>query len=498
MRRLLVALLVACGARSSLDGAPTGGLDASVADVSVSDVAFETADDVSQPLDDAPRGLLFHNQEDDPTLASGVAVITPPLDDSDVITYRIDRGDGTTTLSLLAEVPKSNPVYEIDDWTPRPTGATTLLAFSATTQGVEAGPATASLTFVPPSYVDIDKGDFYVVPQIAFDPVSGHLVMVMGIEGQAGQLVSFNCPEDLSSCSRTVLPAVTTKAWPSQLLVDGNAGRFTFLTAGGVFMQRDLSGVSCSTVGPGAGIEDNYPNAALTFDESNNRFIGALKMYAEDDVRVFFTSSTLSGYTNMDVDGETSSSGVMPALVIDSANAKLLIAQTGGFSNEQLALLRCGLDGTGCAMTNMGPVVPTGVFVNPPLLIDGSNLLSFVQSFSEPNIDEKLYVSNLDGTAAAVTDLTGLITFEDVDSPVSPALDAVGHRAIASFAEWTALPMMVRCKTTGANCRTRQLDSQSGVQQVSAAIDPTTRMLFTVAPLAVSTYKLLRVIQFGI
>ena len=80
-----------------------------------------------------------------------------------------------------------------------------------------------------------------------------------------------------------------------------------------------------------------------------------------------------TGCTYTDISaGQGPDTGFAPSIVIDEANAKLLVVTENRASSSRPALFRCNLDGTGCSYADISAGQGTGSGLSPSAVIDKS------------------------------------------------------------------------------------------------------------------------------
>ena len=239
----------------------------------------------------------------------------------------------------------------------------------------------------------------------------------------------------------------------------------------------DGTGCAHADISAGAGANSgNSPSAMI--DEVNGKILTA----TDDDSnggRPGLFRCNLDGmgcvYTDISA-GQGASSCNTPSIAMDVAGSKLLVVcANAGVANVPV-LFRCNPDGTGCTYTDLSAGLPTMTGHNPAAVVDESNskLLVVVRNLTDSG-KPYLLRCELDGTACAVTDISQGEGANSASSAVA-VLDMVNGKLLAATRNVAngGRPSLFRCNLDGTDCTHTDMSAGRGVdsgKQPSALID---------------------------
>lgn len=265
------------------------------------------------------------------------------------------------------------------------------------------------------TYTNISGGRFsggFSAPLI--DPASGKLLVVVDDAPATYKPGLYRCNVDGTSCSFIDIsagqPALSGEQ-PSAV-IDTTNGKLLVVTTNGAndnkaaLFRCNLDGSSCSYTDISAGQAGNsgrYPTALI--DAVNQKLLVVAKSGIDNGLSLVRCELDGSACAVTDIDAATGFGGGNgnPSAIIDTTNGKLLVI------DDRPGLTRCNLDGSGCTRTDIsaGQGTPTSyqsAFVSSPVIANGKLLIgawNFPDS-SKPG----LFACNLDGTGASYTDLS--------------------------------------------------------------------------------------------
>ena len=238
-----------------------------------------------------------------------------------------------------------------------------------------------------------------------------------------------------------------------------------------------LDGTGCTHADLSAGVGDMTGELpAIAIDAANAKLLVAT--WYRNGAGAWLFRCNLDGtqcaYTNVSA-GQGINSGENPAIAIDAANAKVLIVTQNAANQNKPSLFRCDLDGTGCTHTDLAPAGPaqSGFVPSVVVLPDALVVVTHDSLTSNPH----LFRCALDGTACVQTSLP---------PGRSPQALVAGNKlvVVASGLD-SATVVFTRCELDGTGCTTRDLAAGLGMKPLMgpprAAVDTVANKLFVVA-----------------
>jgi hypothetical protein len=223
------------------------------------------------------------------------------------------------------------------------------------------------------SYTDISAGqpaDSGYSPSALLDSSSAKLLVVTQNGAAGNKPALFRCNLDGTACSYADISAgqAAECGLTPSAAIDSADAKLLVVTKNGANSNRpalfrcNLDGTACSyaDISAGQGPESGWDPSVLT-DPAN----GKLLVIAHNDNNVFKPAlfrcnldGTACSYTDISA-GQPPEAGGKASTVIDSANAKLLVAIADNVIYQPNPyLFRCNLDGSECTYTDMSPLGP--------------------------------------------------------------------------------------------------------------------------------------------
>lgn len=191
---------------------------------------------------------------------------------------------------------------------------------------------------------------------------------------------------------------------------------------GAVLFRCELDGTNCaySDLSAGQGEGSGYDATALIDSASGKLLVVTRNVANGERPSLFRCNLDGSGCTHTDISAGQGAIGVSPNALIDSRSAKLLVVATNSESGDGLSLFRCELDGTGCTHRDLTLGERPGMGRNLAAVIDEERGQLFVATLSgdwEIGYQNHLFRCGLDGTGCTLTDLSSIGTFTDQRAP---------------------------------------------------------------------------------
>jgi hypothetical protein len=356
-------------------------------------------------------------------------------------------------------------------------------------------------------YVDISAGKFPedgYSPQAAIDPIHKKLLVVTEDGANMHRPALFRCGLDGSCCAYAdisagagaysgVDPSALVDRFNQKLLALGrtpgnNNGDTVRL------FRCELDGTACTatTIDPGEPGTSTQYRAAI--DETNHKLV----------VIVSRPPSALA-LLRCELDGSGCSSTELlsvhyflswmtsPALALDPANARAIVAINGG-------VFRCGLDGGGCTYSDLSDAgVQPGAY---SVAVDDVNRWLFVHVVSS---SQGLFRCDVSTLGCVYVDLSAIGT----NGPVSPIVDVDGGEFVLA-GQFTAdpdaglgtHPALLRCRPDATGCV--YVSAMAGWVKtsdgpgVSAVLDEPNRRILVVTPSGPTGMNALNLVLFGL
>jgi hypothetical protein len=152
--------------------------------------------------------------------------------------------------------------------------------------------------------------------------------------------------------------------------------------------------------------------------------------------------------------GKGGGSGWRASAAIDTTNAKLVVATTDCTNGCRAGLFRCNLDGTGCAFNDIsaGQLDQSGN--DPAVLIDTANSKVLVATVNGANSNKpSLYRCDLNGTNCSHSDISAGQPGESGWYP-SPVIDTTNSKILVATRNVSAGDAvgLFRCNVDGSGC----------------------------------------------
>jgi hypothetical protein len=424
----------------------------------------------------APQGLTFEDTSGGCSTVGGIVSIEKAEDESDVTGYALYFGSdprtklGSSPITVLTATGQRVD-YRLANTAPPP-GAYYLLAFSTNALGEMSTGVAASLRQATFSAGQGSHGANWV--SLVLDPSIRKSLLVTGVPETNNRPALVRCDldtVDAKSCTWTDLsqPLAQYGSVAPTALVDMTNHRLLVVAEnyeGGLYKPAlflcNLDGSACSLQDLSGGqgsVGATFPTPVI--DSRNNRLLIATSDSANGN-RASLIRCNLDGTGCAKTDISAGSGpnsggdpqlGDLPAAVVDTANAKILVVTTDGANGNRPTLFRCDLDGTGCTATDISAGQGENSSGLPHALIEpkSAKLLVVTADTSGGKSRVSLFRCNLDGTSCAHTDLTAPV---DGGAPRfgAPVIDTVNGKLLVLARSTATASGLVRCNLDGSGC----------------------------------------------
>ena len=430
----------------------------------------------------APAGIGFADADPDLGSIQGRITVHKAADESDVTSYAVYYGVSATqklyfTPIFVAPATGSDVSYPLDV-APPPSGATSLIAFARNAVGeMTTGVATAFHDNVPAA-VDISAGQGSgsgAFPAIAIDAANDKVLVVTNDGSNSGKPTLLRCSIDGTSCTQADISAgqgLNRGQLPS-IAVDAANGKLLVVTEDASNSDKpslfrcNLDGTSCTwiDISAGQGSTSGY-NSTIAIDAANGKLLVVTDDGNNSEKPSLFRCNldgTSCTWTDISA-GQGSFSGHTPAIAIDAANGKLVVAAQNGSASGKPGLFRCNLDGTSCTWTDISTGRGTNSGFNPAIAIDATNgkILVVTEDFSNSG-KPSLFRCNLDGTSCTWTDISA---GQGTDSGAYPAIaiDTANSKllVVTENDASSSTPSLFRSNLDGTDCAWTDLSAGQG------------------------------------
>ncbi len=266
----------------------------------------------------------------------------------------------------------------------------------------------------------------------------------------------------------TTIQITSTECPPlfrGRMLLDSANSRYIFVGGEGFirYCACNLAGAACSFRNLYTSSSCNANDLSSVLDTGNAKVLVACTNVGNSNKPSLIRcdlDGTNCAHTDISA-GEGTGSGTNPAIVIDTTNSKLLVATTNEANGSRQSLFRCNLDGSGCAHTDVSSAAGQGAStgLQPSLVIDGANAKLLFAARS-PGPQQGLYRCNLDGTGCSYASLSAT-----VDS--SLLVDAANSKLLAMSGK-DSTPTLLRCNLDGTSCATSDISNATPTSALTA------------------------------
>jgi hypothetical protein len=151
--------------------------------------------------------------------------------------------------------------------------------------------------------------------------------------------------------------------------------------------------------------------------------------------------------------GQDANSGANPSAVVDTVNAKLLVATWNMANSGKPGLFRCNLDGASCTYSDIS-VGQESSGLDPSAVLDVVNRKLLVVTTNQANANKPgLFRCNLDGTSCTYADISAGQRYDSGFYP-SAVIDYANDKLLV--ATWnmanSGKPGLFRCNLDGTSC----------------------------------------------
>ncbi len=273
-----------------------------------------------------------------------------------------------------------------------------------------------------------------------------------------------------------------------QVVIDGTSSKLlvaaTSLGSGKPVLYRcDIAGAGCTIADISAGQTVHADVKVALIDSTSSKLLVAA---VDNPLTPALYRCNLDGTSCVHAGLSTHQVLFGMSAVLDAANGKLLVA-SGDDTGSLVAFFRCGVDGTGCVFSNLtASGLPAASFADPAMLLDSASNKLLVAAIDQTSSGASpgLFRCAADGTSCTYADLTAghLYTTNNTLLPPAPSavLDTAGSKLLVVGC-YASMPGLVRCATDGTGCTFVDISQGRAAQSVQALIDTARAKLVVVA-----------------
>ncbi|XDD48268.1 chitobiase/beta-hexosaminidase C-terminal domain-containing protein [Leptospira sp. WS39.C2] len=205
---------------------------------------------------------------------------------------------------------------------------------------------------------------------------------------------------------------------------------------------------------------------STVFDSLNEKLLLVARNNSNNSkLSLFRCSHTGTGCTYADIStGQGNNSGIYPSAVIDPINQKLLVATLNMSNGNKFSLYRCNLDGTSCTHTDISLGFNENFINAPNAILDLINKKLLVITINNNNAGKLLLIRcNLDGTGCALTDISaGQGGIAGVYRGVT--IDKYNQKLLVVSRNFgnNDKPSLIRCNLDGTECTHTDISAGQG------------------------------------
>ncbi|MCW7479647.1 chitobiase/beta-hexosaminidase C-terminal domain-containing protein [Leptospira kanakyensis] len=235
---------------------------------------------------------------------------------------------------------------------------------------------------------------------------------------------------------------------------------FTMATPPGASVTGTYFDISA---GQGIGSASGF---STVFDSLNEKLLLVARNNSNNSkLSLFRCSHTGTGCTYADIStGQGNNSGIYPSAVIDPINQKLLVATLNMSNGNKISLYRCNLDGTSCTHTDISLGFNENFINAPNAILDLINKKILVITINNNNAGKLLLIRcNLDGTGCALTDISaGQGGIAGVYRGVT--IDKYNQKLLVVSRNFgnNDKPSLIRCNLDGTECTHTDISAGQG------------------------------------
>jgi hypothetical protein len=336
------------------------------------------------------------------------------------------------------------------------------------------------------------------------DTAAQRLLVAVRNDANGGKPSVFRCRLDGTSCVHLDVSAGQgpKSGYTPRILIDGAGNKLLVVTTNDANGQRpslfrcNLDATSCSHADLSAGqgpLSGTEPSAVI--DEGSGKLLVATSNGANGNhLSLFRCGVDGTGCAHTDLSTGLSDFSFGPVALIDPATQKLVVV-SADFSHKP-SLHRCNLDGTGCTLADLSAGQPAqSCYGSPAAVLDPNAQKLLVACRNAANSDRpSLFRCNTDGTGCAHVDLSegkgNLLGFTP-----NILLDAASQRILVVTASSGGLPQLFRCAVDGTGCTSPDI---SGGQSVQTGFDPSAVLDTAHHRLLVATDNLVKEHRLGL
>ncbi|RHX84875.1 chitobiase/beta-hexosaminidase C-terminal domain-containing protein [Leptospira stimsonii] len=307
-----------------------------------------------------------------------------------------------------------------------------------------------------------DSGKF---PSAAIDPINKKLLVVTQNGSNGDKPSLFRCDLNGNSCQHFDISSGqgNNSGKNPSIVVDEIGGKILVATENGANSSKpslfrcDLGGSNCGhfdiSAGQGSG---SGTNPKILIDQLNRKLLVVTNNLA-NGIRPSLFRCDIDGTNCIHKDissGQGVQSGFTPIADLDYTNQKILVITRNQGNSNKPSLFRCDLDGTNCTHTDYSTGRSFFANILPAIVLDRLNGKLLMSTYGMNNNTNEIdfFRSNLDGTSNTQSIITNLNSASSVgDVKLSMSLDFVNSKLILVYGGNGMQNQVIRTSLTGTS-----------------------------------------------